>query len=105
MKLAWLFFAIALSAAPAFAHSWYPWECCSSQDCWPMGEDSDAKEPEPKVVPGGYMLHDGEFIAERDTRPSRDGRFHVCRYSGKLTNDVIRPSGKQICLFVPQPTF
>lgn len=70
-----------------------------------MGEDADAREPEPKIVPGGYLTHDGIFIAERDTRPSRDGRFHVCRYGGLKTADVIAPAQKQICLFVPQPTF
>lgn len=103
----WLSLTLMLAAgAPAVkAHSWYEWECCSAQDCWPMGVDADAKEPEPKVVPGGYLLHDGIFIAERNTRPSRDGRFHVCRYGGSKSAAVIAPTGKQICLYVPQPTF
>lgn len=89
---------------PAFSHSWYPADCCSDRDCWPTGEDADAKEPEVKVVPGGYVTHDGHFVAEKDTRPSKDGRFHVCRYSGVRENGLISTS-KGICLFVPQPTF
>ena len=104
--LAWLFLALALMAgAPdARAHSWYPYDCCSDRDCWPMGVDSDAKEPDPTVVPGGYRTHDSVFVAQRDTRPSRDGRYHVCRYGGSKTGSVISTS-KGICLFVPQPTF
>lgn len=103
----WLSLALMLAAgAPAVkAHSWYPWECCSSSDCWPMGTDADAREPDPTIVPGGYRTHDGIFVAERDTRPSRDGRYHVCRYGGSKSASVIAPTGKQICLFVPQPTF
>lgn len=86
----------------ASAHSWYPYDCCSDRDCWPMGEDADAREPDPKVVPGGYRLNDGTFIAERDTRPSRDGRYHVCRQGGQRDGKMIAPSGARPCLFVPQ---
>ena len=106
MKLVWLSLALALAAgAPETrAHSWYPHDCCSDRDCWPMGEDADAREPEPTVVPGGYRLRDGSFIAERDTRPSRDGRFHVCRYGGMPDAGVIRTS-TGICQCVRLPTF
>lgn len=86
---------------PSYSHSWYPWECCSYQDCWPMGEDTDSKEPDPKIVPGGYLTHDGHFVPEAQTRPSRDGRYHVCRKHGSLKGEVIQPSGKPQCLFVP----
>ena len=91
----------ALFAGVALAHSWYPYDCCSDRDCWPMGEDSDAREPDPVAVPGGYRTHDGLFVAERDTRVSRDGRFHVCRYGGALNGSVITPSQRPVCLFVP----
>lgn len=94
---------LALGAA-ASAHSWYPYDCCSDRDCWPMGQDADAREPDPQIVPGGYRTHDGIFVAERDTRPSRDGRFHVCRYGGAREAGIISTT-KGICLFVPQPTF
>lgn len=107
--LASLTFAVALLAgvlaisSHARAHSWYPYDCCSDRDCWPMGVDSDAREPDPSVVTGGYRTHDGVFVAERDTRPSRDGRYHVCRSGGTLTGPVISPIGKPFCLFVPNP--
>lgn len=32
---------------PVHAHSWYPYDCCSDRDCWPMGLDADAREPDP----------------------------------------------------------
>ncbi|TCR69679.1 hypothetical protein [Bosea sp. BK604] len=88
----------------AAAHSWYPYDCCSDRDCWPMGVDADAREPDPRIVPGGYLTHDGIFVAERDTRPSRDGRFHVCRRGGAAAGSVISTS-QGVCLFVPRPTF
>ncbi len=106
MKLAALM-ALALVALvqSAAAHSWYPYDCCSDRDCWPMGQDSDAREPDPTIVPGGYRLRDGSFVAEADTRPSRDGRFHICREGGRASGGVIAPIDKPVCLFVPKPTF
>lgn len=92
----------SLISFPAIAHSWYPYDCCSDRDCWPMGLDTDAKEPDPKIVPGGYMTYDGTFVAELNTRPSRDGRYHICRQYGNVKGTLISPSGKPFCLFVPQ---
>lgn len=87
-------------STPVFAHSWYPWECCSDRDCWPMGDDADAKEPEPKIVPGGYLTHDGIFVSEKHVRQSRDGRYHICRHQGNPKNGMItKETGA--CLFVP----
>jgi len=70
-----------------------------------MGLDADAREPEPRIVPGGYLTHDGHFVAEQSTRVSKDGRFHICRSGGMLTGSVIAPSQRPICLFVPKPAF
>jgi hypothetical protein len=105
--LFWLSLALMLApgADPARAHTWYPYDCCSDRDCWPMGLDADAKEPDPTIVPGGYRTHDGHFIAESATRSSKDGRYHVCRSGGTLTGTVIAPSQRPACLFVPRPTF
>ncbi len=70
-----------------------------------MGTDADAREPDPRVVPGGYLTHDRIFVAERDTRPSRDGRFQICRQGGQRDGKLIAPSSARPCLFVPRPTF
>jgi hypothetical protein len=80
--LSCVFVALFLSTPPARAHSFYPWECCSDQDCWPMGDDADAKEPEPRATPAGWLLTDGSVVPYREARPSPDGRFHVCRRGG-----------------------
>lgn len=95
---------VGLCACPPSvrAHSWYPKDCCSDRDCWPMGHDADAREPEPTIVPGGYLTHDGFFVDERDTRPSSDGRFHVCRSGGVLSGPVLAPLERPLCLFVPK---
>ncbi len=82
----------------AQAHSFYPFECCHDQDCWPMGKGE--REPDPVLTPQGWRLFDGETIAFSETRPSPDGRFHVCRKAGAAEGAVIRASGKP-CLWVP----
>ncbi|MGL5447461.1 MAG: hypothetical protein ACRDBL_09145 [Rhabdaerophilum sp.] len=87
-----------VSAGRAKAHSFYPYECCHDQDCWPMGRGE--REPDPVLTPQGWRLFDGEIVAFADTRPSPDGRFHVCRKGGAAEGAVIRASGKP-CLWVP----
>jgi hypothetical protein len=94
-----------LGIRTASAHSFYPHECCHDRDCWPMGADADAREPEPKPTPQGWLLHDGAVVAYAAARPSPDGRFHVCRQQGVLNGSVIRPEGRPVCLFAPQPSF
>jgi hypothetical protein len=91
----------------ASAHSFYPWECCSSQDCWPMGSDTDALEPEPVPTGGGWKLFDGTIIPYEHARPSPDGRFHVCRRNAARNGQVIVPNtarnqpAKPPCLWAP----
>jgi hypothetical protein len=87
----------ALTATSARAHSFYPYECCSDQDCWPMGKGE--REPDPVLTPQGWRLHDGEIVAFAEARPSPDGRFHVCRRGGAAEGAVIRPG--RPCLWVP----
>lgn len=94
-------FGMCVGITSAKAHSWYPMECCSDADCWPMGEDADAKEPDPKIVPGGYLTHDGIFVAEKDVRYSPDGRYHICRYGGRKDADIITAWKKPLCMWVP----
>lgn len=99
--------AFLLLIGPALAHhaksGWpYPWECCSDKDCWMMGDDADSHEPEPRFDAGFWVLHDGYRIADRDARPSPDGRFHVCRSGGHRNGGVIMPGGRPPCLWVPR---
>lgn len=82
----WIVVAIALVLPPksTLAHSWYPPECCSDRDCWPIRSEEVAR------VPGGYLL-DGEFIPEERAKEGKDDRYHVCRF----------PFPKVICFFKP----
>lgn len=78
----------------AWAHSWYPYDCCSEQDCFPVAVE------QVRSIPGGWTLEDGTFIGFREARPSPDGQFHVCRYEegkGKL----IALPGKPKCFWAP----
>jgi len=89
--------------SPAKAHSFYPWECCSSQDCWPMGAAADAKEPDPVGTPAGWLLVDGTVVPYLAARPSPDGRFHVCRQGGRGDGAMITPRERPPCLWAPVP--
>ena len=89
-----LFVAVLLLSGPAFAHSWYPLECCSERDCFPVPV-SDVR-----VIKGGWQLHDGTIIEHAEARPSPDGRFHVCRrQDGK--GPLIRMHKAPACFWAP----
>jgi hypothetical protein len=67
---------------PAWAHSWYPLECCSGNDCEPIPPESFSESPEgwtfhfcSRTRPGlcihGFMKRGREKI-------SQDGQYHLC---------------------------
>lgn len=80
--------------SPALAHSWYPYECCSEKDCFPV-EARDVRE-----VRGGWELSDSTFIPYHEARPSPDGKFHVCRHSNGQ-GALIRLPEKPACFWAP----
>jgi hypothetical protein len=71
----------------------YPYECCSDKDCEVLPLERVTVEPD------GYHLPNGAVVAHNKIRYSPDGRYHWCRYGG--TGSLIRPSGQQVCLWVP----
>ena len=78
---------LVLTTPLGYAHDagsgWsYPWECCSSMDCWEVG--MGGPEPDPIPSPGGWKLSDGAVVPFHLARSSPDGRFHVCRRGGQL---------------------
>lgn len=93
--------ALVLVAAQkaALAHSFYPWACCSDQDCWPTGPGE--REPDPVFTPRGWRLSDGVIVPFNRARPSPDGRFHVCRRGGNISGALIAPPSEPPCLWVP----
>lgn len=83
-----------LLVGPAVAHSFYPYECCSDRDCYPVdaGKVTEGK--------GGWTLEDGTFIRYSEARPSPDNRFHVCRREdGK--GALIRLDKQPACFWAP----
>lgn len=77
----WIVFALAIALGCLWngglvrAHSWYPWECCSSQDCAPaelVGTTNDGQLFRNKYgtvfVPFSY----------KEWRLSPDGQVHTC---------------------------
>jgi hypothetical protein len=82
----------------AYSHSFYPWECCSSVDCYPIPVPREEVQATPQ---GWYLLKDKKTIPYESTRPSPDGRFHICRDElgkGKL---IIDPKNVP-CLWAPE---
>src|SRR5262245_39314966 len=86
--------------APAHAHSWYPPECCSGNDCAPV-------ERMTWLVPAGGGLpllvvtskHGTAVIApDFPVRQSKDGRMHVC-----MLHSATDPFADIVvtCLFMP----
>lgn len=64
--------ALAIMVYPVRAHSWYPAECCSGQDCEPISE------ARVRAVEGGYLIDGRFFIEHARSRPAQDGRYHAC---------------------------
>jgi hypothetical protein len=80
-----------LYVAGAFAHSWYDWQCCSDQDCYPVPvQDVIETDKGWKHLPTGT-----EFTKEQ-VKPSKDHRFHVC--IGNKAHDMGRP----YCIYILQ---
>ena len=101
MRMALGLIASALLAAgpafPAHAHSWYPADCCSGEDCAPVEAlawvtPADAEQPRlvvttargQAIIPYGFPV-----------KPSQDSRMHVCMmydHFGEMT---------VLCVFMP----
>jgi hypothetical protein len=71
-----LLIAATLAAAlPAEAHSWYPMECCSGQDCREADTVTELPDGSAKVQAG-----DDTIVVPRSLkrRMSPDGHYHLC---------------------------
>ena len=85
--------ALALGLAPSItAHSWYPEECCSGQDCAPADAVyTDTRGRLIVVVGQRRVLVPPGTVA----RLSPDNRTHVCLVDDPYGEALIR------CLFAP----
>lgn len=86
------FFVFMLSHLTAKAHDWFPAECCSNQDCFPVKDTDLQLQPD-----GSYIVvHSGKRAV--DVRESLDGRYYLC--TGNATLD-----GEPKCVFEPDRGF
>lgn len=67
--------AIALWIIPAKAHSWYPPECCSGQDCHEADAVTELPDGSARVQVGNDTLVVPPSLKRRQ---SRDGHYHLC---------------------------
>lgn len=88
---------LLLIGTAAWAHSWYPPQCCSSIDCEPVNADVLTETRNgwhvsvcSAIRPG--VCIDG-FVKRGQEKPSLDGGYHVCFNETRV-----------ICLFVPNNT-
>lgn len=85
------FVLVVQLSTSAQAHSWYPWECCSGNDCAPVPRE------QVNEVTGGWKLPDGRFIPYRQARMSPDGLFHLCEQKWPKTI----ADRKILCFYAP----
>jgi hypothetical protein len=73
-RLIWVAgFVLAFAVPVAFAHGWYPVECCSGHDCDELAANRV------KALPQGAYLIDGRFTVQaKEVRQSPDGQYHAC---------------------------
>lgn len=86
---------LALLPSIATAHDWYPWECCSDNDCRVVAPETV------RQTPAGFALQqNGETLPYTDkrVRVSPDGQYHLCTAGGFDT-------GRTLCLFTPSQSF
>ena len=121
-RLLWAFLALAAAAAVslaaavmvgarAYAHDWYPLECCHSIDCAPVdhveivaGAVYYAGKPHQQPIPPSVMIvttKKGTAIVPPDLprRESKDNRMHACMRAVWL--NAAGPTTEVTCFFVP----
>ena len=72
LRLAVIILMIIAVLAPAYAHEWYPIDCCSGHDCDALADDRVERQP------AGYMVDGQYFFPNVEVRPSQSGRYHAC---------------------------
>ena len=92
--IAWAILIIVIGGMfwDAFAHDWYPNECCHDRDCYhaPKGAVVETDE--------GYLVH-GQLIPYGNPRIKHEGStdgYHICQYYQETWRPII-------CLFTPPP--
>jgi hypothetical protein len=75
LVLVLLFAAACAAMSEADAHSWYPKECCSNQDCMPVDQVGANADGGAMVFVGSRRIPIPSYLRARS---SPDGRTHIC---------------------------
>jgi len=101
LALLWAFISFFLLYDPeaANSHEWYPSECCSGVDCYPLRDDNVKEQSD-----GYVILNTGEFVPSQQARPSPDEHYYRCSSGGQPGYKTLKgwTEGK-ICFWAPQP--
>lgn len=94
-----LLLTVLLASLPtlsAYAHSWYPKECCSDHDCVPADGIYTSPRGDRIVSVGHHRIWIPRSLSPRS---SPDDRIHICFQAAthEFTNSYLMP----ICLFLP----
>lgn len=82
---------LSTGISSALAHSWYPIECCSEQDCRELDETKGETVTE---TVSGWQLWDGRTVIRQRARPSPDKKFHLCETRSKNILCFFAPPGE-----------
>lgn len=83
---------LVLFPAPAHPHGWYPWECCSNEDCAPVEKVEMVSQGRRVTTRHGTVLVPVDY---RPVKVSQDAQFHACMRRGE-TGEM-----ELICWFEP----
>lgn len=79
---------LVMFATYAFAHGWYPRECCAGTDCAPLHPDRV------RIDSTGYTIDGRHHVPYHIVRDSPDQQYHGC---------FPAPSRSLKCFFAPRP--
>jgi hypothetical protein len=100
MKMLRVLLSVVLLAGglqfPAQAHSWYPNECCSHDDCMPADNLVTGEDGGKIVIVGHHRISIPNRLAPRS---SPDERIHICFVI--LIAEYSAPYALPLCLFLP----
>ena len=88
--------SIAIVSILALAHSWYPSECCSGQDCKPVPCEQIQELPN-----GSLKYEDLEYTRDK-IKPSQDKFCHVC--AGSSVDKYLKLNLHPRCIFIHNNT-
>src|SRR5262245_57555819 len=92
-----VFYAMGVTSAVE-AHSWYPKECCSNQDCMPADDISSDEAGNRIVTVGHYRIPIPDRMLARS---SPDNRIHICFRPGSRELHGDSPIPQVFCVFLP----